>query len=215
MPEKVENETHETLLEIQSVLKAPKNQHNEFGNFDYRSAEDILNALKPILKAYHATLILSDEPILIGDWHYIKATATLTTPAGTYKATAAAREAIKKKGMDESQISGTASSYARKYALNGLFLIDDTKDTDTNEYQQQTRRQAPSRNNSALNAKKKLVQGMYSKIAKAIKGNPGDVRKEAIKQAATKPQWPNADDSGKQALLLGVLNEMEKALVKK
>ena len=122
------------LTQIQSELKAPKNQRNNFGNYNYRSCEDILEALKPILKNHDADLILSDEVVEVGGRVYIKATANFKAGDETAIGTGFAREAETKKGMDESQITGTASSYARKYALNGLFLIDDSKDADTNEY---------------------------------------------------------------------------------
>lgn len=123
------------LISIQTELKAPKGQYNNFGKYSYRSAEDILEAVKPLNAKQSLLLTLTDEPILVGDWHYIKATATLTDGDDTLKVTAYARESLNKKGMDDSQITGTASSYARKYALNGMYLIDDTKDADTDEYQ--------------------------------------------------------------------------------
>ena len=123
------------LIDIQTELKAPKGQYNNFGKYSYRSAEDILEAVKPLNAKQNLLLTLTDEPILVGDWHYIKATATLTDGDDTLKVTAYARESLNKKGMDDSQITGTASSYARKYALNGMYLIDDTKDADTDEYQ--------------------------------------------------------------------------------
>ncbi|EGQ7432217.1 ERF family protein, partial [Enterococcus faecalis] len=110
---------------------------NSFGKYKYRSAEDILNAVKPLNAEQGLLLTLSDEPLLIGDWHYIKATATITDGIIKESFTAYARESLTKKGMDDSQITGTASSYARKYALNGLYLIDDTKDADTDEYKKQ------------------------------------------------------------------------------
>lgn len=130
---------YEKLSEIQNELKAPKGQYNKFGNYKYRSCEDILEAVKPICKKNKATLIISDELQNIGDRYYIKATATLydTEKEGSISNTAYAREEESKKGMDGSQITGTASSYARKYALNGLFNIDDTKDADTDEYKKQ------------------------------------------------------------------------------
>lgn len=209
-----ETESKNTLLTIQSVLKAPKNQHNNFGKYDYRSAEDILNALKPILKAYNSTLTLSDIPVLIGDWHYIKATAILKTPDDEYSITAYAREPEIKKGMDSSQITGTASSYARKYALNGMFLIDDTKDADTNSYHQQNNQQTSKHNNSSLAAKKKLVTSLYQKIAISMKTDVNTVRGEAIKQATADSNWEKSDDAGKQAILLRILAAMEKTLVK-
>lgn len=127
----------EKLIAVQTALKAPKRQYNSFGKYKYRSAEDILNAVKPLNAEQGLLLTLSDEPLLIGDWHYIKATATITDGIIKESFTAYARESLTKKGMDDSQITGTASSYARKYALNGLYLIDDTKDADTDEYKKQ------------------------------------------------------------------------------
>lgn len=128
------------LLEIQHKLKAPKGQYNNFGKYKYRSCEDILEAVKPILYEVGCTLTLTDTVELIGDRYYIKATAWLKGEDTDEVVTAYAREAETKTGMDASQITGTASSYARKYALNGLFCIDDTKDADTDEYAEQTRK---------------------------------------------------------------------------
>ena len=125
------------LLNAQAELKAPKGQYNSFGKYKYRSAEDILEAVKPINAKHGVLLTITDEPVLVGDWHYIKATATITDGTESIVVTAYARESLNKKGMDDSQITGTASSYARKYALNGLYLIDDTKDADTDEYRNQ------------------------------------------------------------------------------
>jgi len=123
----------EVLSKIQKEMKAPKSQYNAFGKYKYRSCEDILEAVKPFLNG--TVLYLSDEMVLIGDRYYIKATATLRNGDEAVSVTAYAREEAEKKGMDSSQITGAASSYARKYALNGLFLIDDTKDSDaTNEH---------------------------------------------------------------------------------
>lgn len=121
------------LNKIQTELKAPKSQRNNFGKYNYRSCEDILEAVKPLLKKYEATLVIADDIVLVGNRYYIKATATLTSADGTNTATAFAREEETRKGMDASQITGSASSYARKYALNGLFAIDDTKDADTRD----------------------------------------------------------------------------------
>ena len=119
------------LVYIQFNLKAPKGQRNNFGGYNYRSCEDIMEAVKPILKETNCSLTVSDDIIQVADRIYVKATATLRTSNGeTYTNTAFAREALSKKGMDESQVTGAASSYARKYALNGLFCIDDTKDAD-------------------------------------------------------------------------------------
>ena len=140
----------EKLTTIQLELKAPKSKRNNFGNYNYRSCEDILEAVKPLLAENMCSLTLDDDVLCIGDRVYVKATATLTDHAegATISTHAFAREAETKKGMDESQITGTASSYARKYALNGLFAIDDTKDADTDEYQgreapRQTAKQEP------------------------------------------------------------------------
>lgn len=119
------------LRSIQTELNAPKNQYNAFGKYSYRSCEDILAAVKPLLAEYHCTLTLTDGIELIGDRFYVRATATLTNDTGdTASTTAYAREDEVKKGMDGAQITGAASSYARKYALNGLFCIDDVKDPD-------------------------------------------------------------------------------------
>lgn len=125
------------LVDIQKKLKAPKGQFNKFGKYYYRSCEDILEAVKPILADAGCTLTLSDEVVLIGDRYYVKAIAWLKGEDVDEVVTAYAREADNKAGMDSSQITGTASSYARKYALNGLFCIDDTKDADTDEYANQ------------------------------------------------------------------------------
>jgi hypothetical protein len=123
----------DALSKIQKEMKAPKSQFNAFGKYKYRSCEDILEAVKPFLNG--TVLYISDEMVLIGERYYIKATATLRNGDDAVSVTAYAREEVEKKGMDSSQITGAASSYARKYALNGLFLIDDTKDSDaTNEH---------------------------------------------------------------------------------
>ena len=124
------------LVKIQAELKAPKNQTNNFGKYKYRSAEDIIEAVKPILNKYGTALVVSDEVVQVGDRIYIKATATLLDGTDdSISVNGWAREEEVKKGMDAAQITGSASSYARKYALNGLFAIDDTKDSDaTNEH---------------------------------------------------------------------------------
>lgn len=124
---------HEKLVAIQSELKAPKSQQNTFGKYKYRSCEDILEAVKPLLKQQDLVLTLCDEIVEVGGRVYVKATAQLTDAAAVkppLEVCAFARESLDKKGMDDAQITGSASSYARKYALNGLFCIDDTKDSD-------------------------------------------------------------------------------------
>ena len=132
------------LIAIQSELKAPKSQFNKFGGYKYRKAEDILEAVKPLLAKQKCTLIITDDVVLIGNRIYVKATATIKNEKGEYETTNGwAREEETKKGMDGSQITGASSSYARKYALNGLFAIDDNADSDTtNDGQQQTQQQA-------------------------------------------------------------------------
>lgn len=128
------------LLDLQNELKAPKSQYNSFGKYHYRNCEDILEAVKPLLREHGLSLSISDEITQVGDRIYVKATATVvdaeSLESGNVTSTAYAREPKSKKGMDESQITGMASSYARKYALNALFLIDDTKDADSQDNRQ-------------------------------------------------------------------------------
>ena len=132
-----------SMSEIQAKLKAPKGQFNSFGKYKYRSCEDIVESVKPILAEYGYHLLLSDDARLVGDRVYIEATCRVMSGADVVSETKAlAREPEDKKGMDASQITGTASSYARKYALNGLFAIDDTKDADTEEHHNQTKKPA-------------------------------------------------------------------------
>lgn len=131
-------EFFEKLVAIQSDLKAPKGQKNTFGGYKYRSCEDILEAVKPLLAREGLVLNITDEIVMVGDRYYVKATATITNGTETQTAIAWAREADSKKGMDPSQVTGATSSYARKYALNGLFCIDDTKDADTDEFTRRT-----------------------------------------------------------------------------
>lgn len=121
---------HEKLVIVQQELKAPKGQYNSFGKYNYRSCEDILEAVKPILKKLDLTLTLNDDLVLVGERYYVRATATLRDSKNEIQNTAYAREEETKKGMDGSQITGASSSYARKYCLNGLLLIDDVKDSD-------------------------------------------------------------------------------------
>ena len=129
----VEKNVYMKLVEVQSKLKAPKSQFNKFGNYAYRNCEDILEALKPLLNEVKAIINISDDVVLVGERYYIKATVKfICAESGeVIEASAMAREEENKKGMDSSQLTGSTSSYARKYALNGLFAIDDTKDSDT------------------------------------------------------------------------------------
>ena len=125
---------HDKLNEIQVNLNAPKNQFNAFGKYKYRSAEDILEGVKPLLKTTGCSLVVSDDIVMVGNRIYVKATATLYAKDGSSVFNSAfARESEEKKGMDSAQVTGATSSYARKYALNGLFAIDDTKDADSQD----------------------------------------------------------------------------------
>lgn len=181
------------IRNIQEELKAPKSQYNRFGGYAYRSVEDILTAVKPLLVKEKADLTLTDELVLIGDRYYVKATATYEDKDGKQVVTGYAREAENKKGMDASQITGTASSYARKYALNGLFLIDDTKDADSEEYHRRTspatqRKQTVKRQSTqqqvtkgqqVISAKKRQYDMITQKIADHS-GEPLDTVKKLI-----------------------------------
>ncbi len=147
---------YQKLLNIQVELKAPKNQYSEFGKYHYRSCEDILEALKPLLLETKTILTMTDEMVQVGDRYYVKSIATLidTEELGEIKATAYAREDENKAKMDLSQMTGSASSYARKYALNGLFAIDDTKDSDTTNTGGKNEGQAPTTQNKPSTTKK-------------------------------------------------------------
>lgn len=157
----------EKLIKIQSELKAPKSNYNGFGKFRYRSCEDILEAVKPLLAREKCMLTMTDEVVAITDKVYIKATATIIDLDNKVhcSTSAYARESENKKGMDESQMTGTASSYARKYALNGLFLIDDTKDADTNEFQQ-TKQKAEQKSKKKTETGKEEWRVKVLKLAK-------------------------------------------------
>lgn len=158
---------YEKLAKIQSTLKAPKGQYNAFGKYKYRNCEDILEAVKPLLAEVKAVVIIGDELELIGNRFYVKATARFIdceTDAQITN-TAYAREEDTKKGMDGSQITGASSSYARKYALNGLFCIDDTKDSDT------TNGMPDQQNNQPVNAAPQLMTEQHYNILIRACGN--------------------------------------------
>lgn len=162
-------------MKVQTDLKAPKGQRNNFGKYNYRSAEDILTAVKPLNKEQGLLLTLTDKPILTGDRYYIEATATLTDGKELLEVTAYARESQIKKGMDDSQITGTVSSYARKYALNGLYLIDDTKDADTDEFNNQ------QKNAKTINKKQQeTLTKNFEKIAQLKKVPTKNVEDEFL-----------------------------------
>ena len=156
---------YEKLSKVQSELKAPKGQYNSFGKYKYRSCEDILEAVKPLNAKHGVVLTIGDEVVEISNRFYVKATATFVDIESGEKIinTALAREDDSKKGMDGSQITGTASSYARKYCLNGLFCIDDTKDADTDEYRHQQERK-PQENKPQERQYVKVVNGRTAVI---------------------------------------------------
>lgn len=159
------------LIKIQSELKAPKNLYNKFGGYAYRSAESILEAVKPLCAANNCTLTLTDTIELVGNRYYIKATARLTNENGeTHEVSAFAREEEDKKGMDAAQITGSASSYARKYALNGLFCIDDVRDPDTmdNSDKQESKTESKPKPKRAENRPIPAGDDLNTRIKEAI-----------------------------------------------
>ena len=151
------------LISIQSELKAPKTQYNKFGGYKYRKAEDILEAVKPLLAKQKCTLIITDDIVMVGSRIYVKATATIKNEKGEYEtSTGWAREEETKKGMDGRQITGASSSYARKYALNGLLAIDDNADSDTtNDGQHQAAQQQASQQAQAAQPAKHTATSQY------------------------------------------------------
>lgn len=162
------------LAQIQSELKAPKGQRNTFGKYNYRSCEDILEAVKPLLQARGLVILITDDIVQIGERYYVRATATIYDSEGSYISNSAlAREELKRTGMDASQITGATSSYARKYALNGLFAIDDTKDADaTNKGQDEpkpvkaTAQPAFTDENRQALAKAQTVQELFETFSR-------------------------------------------------
>lgn len=190
------------LIAIQSELKAPKGQYNSFGKYKYRSAEDILEAVKPLCVKHGVLLTLTDSIELIGERYYVKATARVSDGTKAVEVTALAREDLDKKGMDGSQITGTASSYARKYALNGLFCIDDTKDADTDEYTAKTQSKDPDAKKDAEKKKELETTAISAAEAKTLKGlieMTGTDEKKLLKsykaatiEALSKAQWAQA-----------------------
>lgn len=160
---------YEKLLNVQTELKAPKGQFNAFGKYKYRSCEDILEALKPVLNKYKLTFFINDEIVEVNNRNYVKATITIINiekPDEQIQTSALAREEETKKGMDGSQITGASSSYARKYALNGMFMIDDTKDSDsTNTHGKDKTEQEKVKD--FLNSR----DGMIERLSEYVKGD--------------------------------------------
>ena len=173
------------LVEIQNELKAPKSQFNKFGGYKYRNAEDILEAVKPLLFKHKCILTISDNIVCAGDRIYVKSTAIISNGADSISVSAFAREPEAQKGMSESQITGASSSYARKYALNGMFAIDDTKDSDaTNDGKEDDGKPWLNKNTPQFDAAYKYVQegGKITDIEKKYK-----LSKEIKEQLNTKP----------------------------
>ena len=188
-------EFYKKLAAIQLILNAPKNQYNSFGKYNYRSCEDILEGVKPLLGDLF--LSISDEVVLVGDRFYIKATATITDGEHTHSASAFARESLDKKGMDSAQVTGATSSYARKYCLNGLFGIDDAKDADTNEHQAQsdaTPAQKNQQQNKAPSKPQMSPQDALNKFTEAANRMTISALEEAY-------AWTSTKLSGNKSLL--------------
>lgn len=184
------------VVAVQSKLKAPKGQYNSFGKYNYRSCEDILEGVKPLLNKYDLYLTIDDEVKLIGDRYYIKATATLSDGTESISVSAYARESLDKKGMDASQVTGATSSYARKYALNGLLAIDDTKDIDTMDNGKKPAQQTQETVYNWQALKARATQGGISEeelvhyVTETFKvSKPADLKQDHYQQAFN---WVNA-----------------------
>lgn len=163
---------YEALMKIQSELKAPKNQRNNFGGYNYRSCEDIMEAVKPLLLKNGVVLTVSDDMSVVGNRVYVKATATLSDGEDIISNSAFAREAEAKKGMDDSQITGATSSYARKYALNGLFCIDDTKDADATNTHGKDEKTPAQKAQETNQANKSAFEERFAKMYAYMTGKP-------------------------------------------
>lgn len=186
----------EKIVAIQSELKAPKGQYNSFGKYNYRSCEDILEGVKPLLTKHGLVLTIQDSIDLIGDRFYVKATATITDGKEQLSTSAYARESLDKKGMDASQVTGATSSYARKYALNGLLAIDDTKDADTMDNSKKPVQQTQEIVYNWNSLKTRAVQGGISEeelvhyVTETFKvSKPSELKQEHYQQAFN---WVNA-----------------------
>lgn len=192
----------EKIVAIQSELKAPKGQYNSFGKYNYRSCEDILEGVKPLLAKHGLVLTIQDSIDLIGDRFYVKATATITDGKEQLSTSAYARESLDKKGMDASQVTGATSSYARKYALNGLLAIDDTKDADTMDNSKKSVQQTQETVYNWQTLKARAVQGGISEeelvhyVTETFKvSKPSELKQEHYQQAFN---WVNAQRYAKR-----------------
>lgn len=188
--------------DIQHKLKAPKGQYNSFGKYNYRSCEDILEGVKPLLKEHNLALLIDDEIVQIGERYYVKATAKITDGREIVSATAYAREPDTKKGMDESQITGATSSYARKYALNALLCIDDTKDAETMDNSKKPVQQTQETVYNWQTLKARATQGGISEddlvryVTETLKvKKPSELTQEHYQQAFN---WVNAQRYAKR-----------------
>lgn len=188
--------------DIQHKLKAPKGQYNSFGKYNYRSCEDILESVKPLLKEHNLALLIDDEIVQIGERYYVKATAKITDGRECVSVTAYAREPDTKKGMDESQITGATSSYARKYALNALLCIDDTKDADTMDNSKKPVQQTQETVYNWQTLKARATQGGISEedlvhyVTETLKvKKPSELTQEHYQQAFN---WVNAQRYAKR-----------------
>ncbi|EBS2891947.1 recombinase [Salmonella enterica subsp. enterica serovar Muenchen] len=191
-------EFYARLAEIQEHLNAPKNQYNSFGKYKYRSCEDILEGVKPLLKGLF--LSISDEIVLIGDRYYVKATATITDGENSHSASAIAREEENKKGMDAAQVTGATSSYARKYCLNDLFGIDDSKDADTDEHKQQ-QNAAPAKQTKSSPSSHAPEQVLKAFTEAAMQKNTVEELKQAFAKA-----WKMLEGTEEQAKAKDIYN---------
>lgn len=192
----------EKIVAIQSELKAPKGQYNSFGKYNYRSCEDILEGVKPLLAKHGLVLTIQDSIDLIGDRFYVKATATITDGKEQLSTSAYARESLDKKGMDASQVTGATSSYARKYALNGLLAIDDTKDADTMDNSKKPVQQTQETVYNWQTLKARATQGGISEedlvhyVTETLKvKKPSELTQEHYQQAFN---WVNAQRYAKR-----------------
>lgn len=192
----------EKIVAIQSELKAPKGQYNSFGKYNYRSCEDILEGVKPLLAKHGLVLTIQDSIDLIGDRFYVKATATITDGKEQLSTNAYARESLDKKGMDASQVTGATSSYARKYALNGLLAIDDTKDADTMDNSKKPVQQTQETVYNWQTLKARATQGGISEeelvryVTETFKvSKPSELKQEHYQQAFN---WVNAQRYAKR-----------------
>lgn len=192
----------EKIVAIQSELKAPKGQYNSFGKYNYRSCEDILEGVKPLLTKHGLVLTIQDSIDLIGDRFYVKATATITDGKEQLSTSAYARESLDKKGMDASQVTGATSSYARKYALNGLLAIDDTKDADTMDNSKKPVQQTQETVYNWQTLKARATQGGISEeelvryVTETFKvSKPSELKQEHYQQAFN---WVNVKRAPKR-----------------